>query len=240
MQVVDDIRNPTWLALNPAQTRLYAISEIDNFQGTRNGAVASYAIDPDSFQLRRLGAVGSAGTTPGARERTPVGQVRIRRQLRRGQRGGVSGRPRRRPRRGVGCAPERGPPAPRARDRRSAGAIRRQRPRRSASAYGGLGSHRAIRHRQRRGVGSHAGLAARCAGRPAVARPTRRCSLRRRVPRRGILCSIPTAGSSTTCTSTTPRSPSTITTARAVPCVSSKASRRCRRSSRAALSRPRS
>jgi len=64
MQVVDDIRNPTWLAVNPAQTRLYAISEIDNFQSTRNGAVASYAIDPDSFQLRRLGAVSSAGTTP--------------------------------------------------------------------------------------------------------------------------------------------------------------------------------
>lgn len=32
MQVVDDIKNPSWLALNPAQTRLYAISEIDNYQ----------------------------------------------------------------------------------------------------------------------------------------------------------------------------------------------------------------
>jgi 6-phosphogluconolactonase len=64
MQVVDDIRNPTWLAVNPAQTRLYAVSEIDNFQGTHNGAVASYAIDPDRLQLRRLGAVSSAGTSP--------------------------------------------------------------------------------------------------------------------------------------------------------------------------------
>ena len=64
MQVVDDVRNPTWLAVNPGQTRLYAISEIDNFQGGRGGAVVSYAIDPDSFQLRRLGAVGSAGATP--------------------------------------------------------------------------------------------------------------------------------------------------------------------------------
>src|SRR3979490_2929497 len=25
LQVVDDIRNPTWLAINPAQTRLYAV-----------------------------------------------------------------------------------------------------------------------------------------------------------------------------------------------------------------------
>jgi 6-phosphogluconolactonase len=64
LQVVDDIRNPSWLAINPAQTRLYAISEIDSYQGTRNGAVVSYAIDAENLQLRRLGAVGSAGANP--------------------------------------------------------------------------------------------------------------------------------------------------------------------------------
>lgn len=64
LQVFDDIRNPSWLAINPAQTRLYAISEIDNYQGTRNGAVISYAIDGENFQLRRLGAVNSGGTSP--------------------------------------------------------------------------------------------------------------------------------------------------------------------------------
>ncbi len=64
LQVTDDIRNPSWLAVNPAQTRLYAISEIDNFQGTHSGAVVSYAIDADSSRITRLGAVGSAGTTP--------------------------------------------------------------------------------------------------------------------------------------------------------------------------------
>jgi 6-phosphogluconolactonase len=64
LQVVDDIRNPTWLAINPAQTRLYAVSEIDNYQGTRSGAVVSFAIDTDSLQLKRLGAVSSGGTTP--------------------------------------------------------------------------------------------------------------------------------------------------------------------------------
>ena len=37
VQVVDDIKNPSWLALNAAKTRLYAVSEIDNFEGTRNG-----------------------------------------------------------------------------------------------------------------------------------------------------------------------------------------------------------
>jgi 6-phosphogluconolactonase len=64
LQVVDDIRNPTWLALNPAQTRLYAVSEIDNYQDTRSGAVVSYAIDSDSMRITRLGAVKSGGTTP--------------------------------------------------------------------------------------------------------------------------------------------------------------------------------
>jgi 6-phosphogluconolactonase len=64
MQVVDDVRNPSWLALNPTQTRLYAISEIESWQGTRSGAVVSYAVDPASMQLTRLGAVSSAGTLP--------------------------------------------------------------------------------------------------------------------------------------------------------------------------------
>jgi 6-phosphogluconolactonase len=64
LQVLDDIRNPTWLAVNPARTRLYAVSEIDNYQGLRGGAVVSYAIDGESYQLKRLGAVSSAGTTP--------------------------------------------------------------------------------------------------------------------------------------------------------------------------------
>jgi 6-phosphogluconolactonase len=64
LQVIDDIRNPTWLTVNAEQTRLYAVSETDNFQGTHKGAVVSYAIDKDSLQIRRLGAVSSGGTTP--------------------------------------------------------------------------------------------------------------------------------------------------------------------------------
>jgi 6-phosphogluconolactonase len=74
LQVFDDIRNPSWLALNPAQTRLYAVSEIDNYQGTRNGAVVSYAIDGQSLQIKRLGAVSSAGTTPAYASVHPSGK----------------------------------------------------------------------------------------------------------------------------------------------------------------------
>jgi 6-phosphogluconolactonase len=74
LQVIDDIRNPSWLAVNPAQTRLYAVSEIDNFQGTHSGAVVSYAIDSATLQLKRLGAVSSGGTTPAHASVHPSGK----------------------------------------------------------------------------------------------------------------------------------------------------------------------
>jgi len=64
LQIVDDIRNPSWLAINANNTRLYAVSEIDTYQGARGGAVAAYAIDPETMQLRRLGAVNSGGAAP--------------------------------------------------------------------------------------------------------------------------------------------------------------------------------
>ena len=74
IQVVDDIRNPSWLALNPEQTRLYAISEIDNYEGTRNGAVVSYAVDAGNLRLSRLGAVSSAGAMPACLSVHPSGK----------------------------------------------------------------------------------------------------------------------------------------------------------------------
>ncbi len=86
LQVVDDIRNPTWLAVNSAQTRLYAVSEIDNYQGMHSGAIVSYAIDNDSLQIKRIGAVSSGGSAPAHVSVHPSGKVRIRRELRRRQR----------------------------------------------------------------------------------------------------------------------------------------------------------
>ena len=74
LKVFDDIRNPSWLAMNPAQSRLYAVSEIDNYQGTRQGAVVSYAIDSETSELRRLGALSSAGTTPAHASVHPSGR----------------------------------------------------------------------------------------------------------------------------------------------------------------------
>jgi 6-phosphogluconolactonase len=74
MQVFDDIRNPSWLAVNPAQTHLYAVSEIDNFDDDHNGAVVSYAIDPATRELKRLGAVSSGGSLPAHASVHPSGK----------------------------------------------------------------------------------------------------------------------------------------------------------------------
>jgi 6-phosphogluconolactonase len=64
LKIFEEIRNPSWLAVNPSQTHLYAVSEIDNYAATRSGAVVSYSIDGDGSQLTRLGVVSSAGATP--------------------------------------------------------------------------------------------------------------------------------------------------------------------------------
>jgi 6-phosphogluconolactonase len=74
LQLVDDIRNPSWLTLNPAQTRLYAVSEIDNYQNGRGGAVVSYAIDSNTLQIKRLGAVSSGGAMPAHASVHPSGK----------------------------------------------------------------------------------------------------------------------------------------------------------------------
>lgn len=74
IQLADDIRNPSWLAINAARTRLYAISEIDNFQGTHHGAIVTYAIDPDSMRITRIGAVDSGGASPAYASVHPSGK----------------------------------------------------------------------------------------------------------------------------------------------------------------------
>ncbi len=72
--VFDDIRNPSWLTVNPARTCLYAVSETDNYQGARGGAIASYAIDGRTFALHRLGIVPSGGTMPSHASVHPSGK----------------------------------------------------------------------------------------------------------------------------------------------------------------------
>src|ERR1700710_700090 len=50
VQVVGS-ENPSYLAMHPGQRFLYAINEIDTYQGRPTGSVEAYAIDPGSGRL---------------------------------------------------------------------------------------------------------------------------------------------------------------------------------------------
>jgi 6-phosphogluconolactonase len=55
--------NPSWVTLHPSKKYLYAVNEIDNFNGS-NGAVSAFAIDRASGNLRELNTVSSEGAIP--------------------------------------------------------------------------------------------------------------------------------------------------------------------------------
>ena len=55
--------NPSWLALHPSKKYLYAVNEVDNFDGG-NGSVSAFAIDCATGALRPLNTVSSKGAIP--------------------------------------------------------------------------------------------------------------------------------------------------------------------------------
>ncbi len=59
-----EAENPSFLALHPTGRFLYAVNELNNYQGQRTGAVSAFAIDADSGELRLLNRQPSSGTAP--------------------------------------------------------------------------------------------------------------------------------------------------------------------------------
>ncbi len=55
---------PSFLALHPTRPLLYAVNEVDNFEGQRAGSVSAFAVDPATGDLRALGRVSSRGAHP--------------------------------------------------------------------------------------------------------------------------------------------------------------------------------
>jgi 6-phosphogluconolactonase len=55
--------NPSWITLHPSKKYLYAVNEIDNFDGG-NGSVSAFAIDSATGALRALNTVSSEGAIP--------------------------------------------------------------------------------------------------------------------------------------------------------------------------------
>jgi 6-phosphogluconolactonase len=59
-----EARNPSFLALSPDHRFLYAVSETDDFEGKKTGAVAAFAVDAQTGDLKALNNEPSGGTGP--------------------------------------------------------------------------------------------------------------------------------------------------------------------------------
>jgi 6-phosphogluconolactonase len=56
--------NPTFLAVHPSGKYLYAINEVDTFNGKKAGSVSAYSIDKSTGKLTALNTVSSASPGP--------------------------------------------------------------------------------------------------------------------------------------------------------------------------------
>ena len=59
-----ETENPSFLALHPGGRVVYAVNEVDDFQGDESGAVSAFAIDPATHDLRLLNQQPSRGAGP--------------------------------------------------------------------------------------------------------------------------------------------------------------------------------
>jgi 6-phosphogluconolactonase (cycloisomerase 2 family) len=66
--------NPSWLALNPARTHLYAANETTTYQVANSGSVSAYAIDRSNGHLTLINTVSSAGAGPAHLSVHPAGK----------------------------------------------------------------------------------------------------------------------------------------------------------------------
>ena len=64
VSVTGGIENPSFVALSPDNTHLYAVSEINEHGGQSSGAVFSYSISPDSGELAYLNQRPTGGPGP--------------------------------------------------------------------------------------------------------------------------------------------------------------------------------
>jgi 6-phosphogluconolactonase len=56
--------NPSFLAIHPTHRFLYAVSEVDEFNGKRSGAVTGFTLDPTDGKLGKLNSQPSGGDGP--------------------------------------------------------------------------------------------------------------------------------------------------------------------------------
>ena len=64
LRVAAETQNPSFLALHPTRPLLYAVNEVDDYEGQKAGSVSAFAIDPATGDLRALSRASSRGTAP--------------------------------------------------------------------------------------------------------------------------------------------------------------------------------
>jgi 6-phosphogluconolactonase len=63
-EVAGEVASPSFLTIHPNNKYVYAIGEIDTFQGKKTGAVSAFSIDPASGKLTLLNQQTSGGPGP--------------------------------------------------------------------------------------------------------------------------------------------------------------------------------
>lgn len=63
-RLVAKVTNPSFVAIHPSKKYLYAVGEIDNFEGKSQGGVYAYEISPETGDLKLLGSQSSVGAGP--------------------------------------------------------------------------------------------------------------------------------------------------------------------------------
>ncbi len=64
LSAVDAGPNPSYLALHPTRPYLYAVNELDEYEGQAGGAVSAFAVDPATGELTFLNRQRTRGAAP--------------------------------------------------------------------------------------------------------------------------------------------------------------------------------
>ncbi len=56
--------NPSFVSIHPSRKFVYAVGEIDDFQGKKTGGVSAFAVNPQTGQLKLINQQSSGGTGP--------------------------------------------------------------------------------------------------------------------------------------------------------------------------------
>ncbi|HEY6565160.1 MAG TPA: lactonase family protein, partial [Pirellulaceae bacterium] len=62
--IVEDVENPSFLALHPSKKFLYSSDEVDTYDGEAEGAISAWAIDEKTGALTLINRIGAGGTSP--------------------------------------------------------------------------------------------------------------------------------------------------------------------------------